>query len=225
MLCLIVSSGVRTNDLCSQTKAPRKKLQLHRMQQCRKLRGHCEPAALFLHLWQEGRHLTEGLHAHLIIIHISNAFILQNKLVTSILHFQLLQSACISCQMKKENRITSALCWCCNIAKVMAFGSTWLHVCPPGSDGEEAAVGIRFPQTKWNTWLRIGKVSRLWWGIAVVGLIHCRRRSQAPFMMPTEHRGKPVTNRGERMDLIHSHSDMITWEKEIQTFIINVCAY
>lgn len=54
MLHLIISSCIRANDLCSQSKASREELELHRLQQSRKLRGDEEPAALFLHLRQEG---------------------------------------------------------------------------------------------------------------------------------------------------------------------------
>lgn len=73
----------------------------------------------------------------------------------------------------------------------MAFGSTTLHICPLGSVGEEGETSAKPPQTNWNTWFRMGKVLLLLWGKEVVGLIHCRRRSQASFMMPREHRGKP----------------------------------
>lgn len=54
MLHLIISSRVRANDLCSQSKASREELKLHGLQQCRKLRRDGEPAALLLHLRQEG---------------------------------------------------------------------------------------------------------------------------------------------------------------------------
>lgn len=73
----------------------------------------------------------------------------------------------------------------------MAFGSAWPHVCPPGSVGEEDEKWTKLPQTNWNTWFRIGKVLFPLWDMEVVGLIHCRSRSQASFMMPREHRGKP----------------------------------
>lgn len=54
MLHLIISSIMRANDLYSQSKASREELKLHRLQQCRKVRGDCERTALFLHLRQEG---------------------------------------------------------------------------------------------------------------------------------------------------------------------------
>lgn len=54
MLHLVISSSVRANDLCSQSEASREELELHGLQQRRKLRGDGEPAALFLHLRHEG---------------------------------------------------------------------------------------------------------------------------------------------------------------------------
>lgn len=53
MLYLIISTTVRANDLCSQSKASRKELKLHGLQQGRKLSRDVEPTALFLHLGQE----------------------------------------------------------------------------------------------------------------------------------------------------------------------------
>jgi len=65
MLHLIISSRVRGNELCSQSKTSREELKLHRRQQGRKLRGGGEAGALLLHLGQEGRHVTEGLQMQL----------------------------------------------------------------------------------------------------------------------------------------------------------------
>lgn len=66
MLHLVIISRVRADDLRSQSEASREELKLHRLQQGGKLRGDGEPAALFLHLRQEGWHLTQGLQTQLI---------------------------------------------------------------------------------------------------------------------------------------------------------------
>lgn len=116
---------------------------------------------------------------------------------------------CFAFNIKKKNLITSALCCCCSIAKVMAFGSAWLQANPPGSDGMEDDRWIRLPHTKWNTWLRIGKGLPPYWDMVLVGLIHCRRRSQASFMTPREHRGKAERTKGKL-----SHS---VWNIQIST--------
>lgn len=65
MLHLIISPQMTADDRRSQTETSREELELHRLQQCRTLRGRSEPATLLLHLGQEGGHLTEGLQAHL----------------------------------------------------------------------------------------------------------------------------------------------------------------
>ncbi len=91
----------------------------------------------------------------------------------------------------------------------MAFGSAWLQVCPPSSVGEDSDKWIRLPQTKWKTWLRIGKALLPQWDIEVVGLIHCRSRSHASFMMPREHRGKPGTERPDEFKPVLSLSTLI----------------
>lgn len=54
MLHLVIISRVRANDLRPQSEASREELKLHGLQQGGKLRGDGEPAALFLHLRQEG---------------------------------------------------------------------------------------------------------------------------------------------------------------------------
>lgn len=65
MLHLILSPGVRTNNLSSQCKAAREELKLCRLQERRRLQGDRKSVALLLHLGQEGRHLRQGLQAQL----------------------------------------------------------------------------------------------------------------------------------------------------------------
>lgn len=66
MLHLILSPGVRANDLRSQCKAAGEELKLCRLQERRRLRGDGKHVALLLHLGQEGRHLRQGLQAQLV---------------------------------------------------------------------------------------------------------------------------------------------------------------
>lgn len=82
---------------------------------------------------------------------------------------------------------TWALWCCCAMATVMAFGSA----CAPPSLSTRADVRRRLPHRKWKTCPSIG-VPPPPGHTMVVGLIHCRSRSQASFMMPREHRGRPA---------------------------------
>lgn len=66
MLHLILSPGVRANDLRSQCKAAGEELKLGRLQERRRLQGDRKRVALLLHLGQEGRHLRQGLKAQLV---------------------------------------------------------------------------------------------------------------------------------------------------------------
>lgn len=66
MLDLILSPGVRANDLRSQCKAAGEELKLRRLQERRRLRRDKKPVALLLHLGQEGCHLGEGLQTKLV---------------------------------------------------------------------------------------------------------------------------------------------------------------
>lgn len=105
MLHLILSPGVRANDLRSQCKAAGEELKLGRLQERRRLRGDRKRVALLLHLGQEGRHLRQGLQAQLVKTQESESNPAKKP--------------------GKNTRLlsTSALCCCCIIAKVMAFGS------------------------------------------------------------------------------------------------------
>lgn len=144
---IIISSGVRANDLCSQAEASREELELHRLQQSRKA---CRSTALLLHLGQEGRHLTQGLQTHLIKDRGMWKPFWCNQWCQPAITVVLYQ--------KKTTIITSARCCCCRKAKVMAFGSAWPQLCPPASVGEEGVKLTRLSQTNWNTWFRIGCV-------------------------------------------------------------------